>query len=163
MMIHLANPESQSTLSEYVESQIQPNAIDLVVDNIYSMEGSFSISETEKQHRATHEVPLAESGWVLEIGSYEIVMKGTIELGPDEAGVVITRSSLNRNGVFITSGLYDSGYKGVMAGCLHVLGGSTKIERGTRVAQFLLFKAESLHQYDGSYGVGSDHDKKYNT
>ena len=27
--------------------------------------------------------------------------------------------------------------------------------------KFLLFKAESLHKYDGSYGLNKQHDKKY--
>ena len=48
-----------------------------------------------------------------------------------------------------------------MAGALHVTCGRFEIERGTRVAQFLLFKSESLTQYNGSYGLNSEHDKKY--
>jgi len=88
-------------------------------------------------------------------------MEGIVSIGEDEAGWVITRSTLNRNGLFITSGLYDSGYEGVMAGALHVNGGPAKIKKGTRVGQFLMFKAESLSSYDGDYGVGKDHDQKY--
>jgi len=89
------------------------------------------------------------------------VMENIVTIGPDEAGWVITRSTLNRNGVFITSGLYDSGYSGVMAGAMHVRGGPVRIKKGTRVAQFLLFKAEALTLYNGSYGLNSEHDKKY--
>ena len=74
---------------------------------------------------------------------------------------MITRSTLNRNGVFITSGLYDSGYNGVVAGVLHVNVGPMKVKVGTRVAQFLLFKAEALHAYNGDYGNGKSHDEKY--
>ena len=99
--------------------------------------------------------------WRLEVGTYEIIMEGEITIGPDEAGFVITRSTLNRNGLFITSGLYDSGYSGVMAGALHVGVGVARIQRGTRVGQFLLFKAEALNQYDGNYGSGSQHDQLY--
>tara|TARA_R100000081_G_scaffold91174_1_gene68270 strand:- start:324 stop:599 length:276 start_codon:yes stop_codon:yes gene_type:complete len=88
-------------------------------------------------------------------------MQGIVTLADDEAGWVITRSSLNRNGCFITSGLYDSGYSGVMAGVLHVNNGPIRVKRGTRVGQFLLFKAEALNQYDGDYGSGKQHDKKY--
>jgi deoxycytidine triphosphate deaminase len=88
-------------------------------------------------------------------------MEGTVCIGANEAGWVITRSSLNRNGCFITSGLYDSGYEGVMAGVLHINNGPMMIQRGTRVGQFLLFEAEALNQYDGDYGSGKTHDKKY--
>ena len=88
-------------------------------------------------------------------------MENEVSIEEGYAGFVITRSTLNRNGVFITSGLYDSGYHGVMAGCLQVRVGPMKIQRGTRVGQFLLFKAETLSLYDGSYGIGKQHDNKY--
>ena len=95
------------------------------------------------------------------IGTYEIIMEGEITIGDDEAGWVITRSTLNRNGLFITSGLYDSGYKGVMAGALHVNVANAVIKKGTRVGQFLLFKAEAVNQYDGDYGTGKADDQMY--
>ena len=88
-------------------------------------------------------------------------MENIINLSEGEAGWVITRSTLNRNGVFLTSGLYDSGYRGMMAGAMHITCGPLKIKKGTRVGQFLLFKSETLKLYDGDYGLGKDHDKKY--
>jgi deoxycytidine triphosphate deaminase len=91
-----------------------------------------------------------------------VIMENIINVAEGEAGFVITRSTLNRNGVFITSGLYDSGYNGVMAGVMHINCGLMKIKPGTRIGQYLCFKAESLHKYDGDYGLNKDHDKKYN-
>ena len=174
MMLHLASESSQSKLSAYEPSDVQPNAIDLRIESIQRMTSSlFRISEDEKTHRGSEPVPTDADGflisfvssvtssWHLKPGTYEIIMQGLISLGENEAGFIITRSTLNRNGLFITSGLYDSGYHGVMAGALHVIGGDAFIEKGTRVAQFLLWQAESLNQYDGSYGVGKEHDKKY--
>ena len=35
------------------------------------------------------------------------------------------------------------------------------IEKGSRVGQFLMFEAETLSMYDGDYGIGKEHDKKY--
>ncbi len=101
-----------------------------------------------------------EGYWYLVPGAYEIVMENIIQVGDDEAGWVITRSTLNRNGLFITSGLYDSGYHGVMAGALHVTA-PARIKKGSRVGQFLLFKSQSLKKYDGDYGIGKTHDQKY--
>lgn len=163
MMIHLASDRSESTLSEFTSEQVQPNAIDLKVDKIFNLEDrTFVIDEDKKSHRGSQEIePDADGYWTLENGIYEIIMQGLVHIGKDEAGWVITRSTLNRNGLFITSGLYDSGYHGVMAGALHVRGGQAKIQRGTRVGQFLLFKAESLSMYDGDYGVNKQHDQKY--
>ena len=99
--------------------------------------------------------------WELEVGTYEIIMENIVTIQEGYAGSVITRSTLNRNGLFITSGLYDSGYNGVMAGALHVEHGPAVIEKGSRVGQFLMFEAETLSMYDGDYGIGKEHDKKY--
>jgi deoxycytidine triphosphate deaminase len=88
-------------------------------------------------------------------------MENIVTIPEGYAGWVITRSTLNRNGLHITSGLYDSGYNGVMAGLLHVAHGPATIQRGSRVGQFLMFDAETLSTYDGDYGIGKEHDAKY--
>ena len=162
-MIHVLGSNSNSTLTGVQEGDSQPNAIDLRLDRVFKMmDKEFIIDNNQKAHRGTYELPPDEDGWFyLSEGTYEVVMENIIHVGADEAGWVITRSTLNRNGLFITSGLYDSGYHGVMAGALHVCGGPAKIKKGTRVAQFLLFKAEALSEYNGSYGLKSEHDKKY--
>ena len=163
MMLHIHSDETGSSLTEVQDVDVQPNAVDLRVDKIFKMHDQvFLIDEERKIHRGTLEVfPDEEEYWRLMPGTYEIVMQNIITVGEGEAGWVITRSTLNRNGVFITSGLYDSGYHGVMAGALHVTGGPMRIKRGTRVGQFLLFKSQTLKMYDGDYGIGKKHDEKY--
>ena len=162
-MIHLASNNSLSSLSLFQPGDVQPNAIDLRVEKIFKiLPTDFVISESEKIHRKTEEIPCTpQNKWALNPGSYEVIMEGEISIGRGEAGWVITRSTFNRNGVFLTSGLYDSGYCGKMAGVLHVTTGKMIIEKGTRIGQFLLFKSEALHDYNGSYGANSEHDKKY--
>ena len=166
-MIHISSKDTQSSLTGVKEEDIQPNAVDLRVDKIFRMDitKAFTIGEENgkehKQHRGSTELDTDAQGyWYLSPGTYEIIMENIIEVGPDEAGWVITRSTLNRNGLFITSGLYDSGYHGVMAGALHVTA-SARIKKGTRVGQFLLFTSQALKKYDGDYGIGKEHDKKY--
>jgi len=66
---------------------------------------------------------------------------------------LITRSTLNRNGAFIISGLYDSGFYGPAAGTIYNFGGMTLIELGARVAQFVVAEAENDFPYDGSYNT----------
>jgi len=167
MMIHIAAQDTQSNLTNVELSDIQPNAVDLRVEKIFRIENVnlFTIGEEDgkeiKQHRGSTELFPEDNGyWYLNPGSYEIIMENIIHVGPDEAGWVIPRSTLNRNGLFITSGLYDSGYHGVMAGALHVTG-PAKIKKGTRVGQFLLFKSQALKKYEGDYGIGKAHDQKY--
>lgn len=164
-MIHIFSENSNSKLTNVNEDDIQPNAVDLRLDKVFKIHNTlFELdAENNKKHRGSTPIEPDENGfWYLEPGSYEVVMENIITVGEDEAGWVITRSTLNRNGCFITSGLYDSGYNGVMAGVLHVTCGPIKIQRGSRIGQYLSFKAESLKQYNGSYGLNSEHDKKYN-
>lgn len=164
MMLHICGPGNNSKLTGVEPQDVQPNAVDLRLGKVFRInERTFTIDEQNKAHRGSTELmPSSDGYWFLDPGSYEIVMENVIEVGEGEAGWVITRSTLNRNGVFITSGLYDSGYHGVMAGAMHVTSGPMKIKKGTRVGQFLLFKSQSLSKYDGDYGLNKDHDKKYN-
>lgn len=164
MMLHIMSSKTGSALTEVQEEDIQPNAVDLRVAKIFKIKAEeFFITNETKRHRGSEEIPTypTNDSWYLEPGTYEIVMENIIHVGEDEAGWVITRSTLNRNGVFITSGLYDSGYHGVMAGALHVTTGPMWIKKGTRVGQFLLFKSQALKKYDGDYGIGKAHDQKY--
>lgn len=172
-MIHIAGDYSRSTLSGVQDGDVQPNAIDLRINRVFRiLPTTFEISDNHKKLRDTQEVFPDEEGYFnLEVGSYEVVMSNEISVGENEAGWVITRSTLNRSNIFITSGLYDTGYGvdaktgekvgGVMAGCLHVGTGLARIKKGTRIAQYLNFNAEALHSYDGSYGNHKEHDKKY--
>jgi deoxycytidine triphosphate deaminase len=163
-MKHIMGKYSRSTLTSVKDGDIQPNAVDLRLDKVFKInEELFEISNEHKKHRGTeYELkPNNEGYFFLEPGNYEVVMENIIQVGRNEAGWVITRSTLNRNGLFLTSGLYDSGYHGVMAGVLHVTIGPARIKKGTRIGQYLSFDAESLSTYDGDYGIGKDHDKKY--
>lgn len=163
-MKHILSKNSRSTLSGVQPGDSQPNAVDLRLDKVFRIsESLFQLDEENKKHRGSYEMKPDPMGyWNLPEGHYEVVMENIINVGEAEAGWVITRSTLNRNGVFITSGLYDTGYNGVMAGMMHVSCGPFRVKRGTRVGQYISFDAESLTKYSGSYGLGSEHDQKYN-
>lgn len=162
-MKHIMGANSRSTLSNVREEDVQPNAVDLRLGKVFKLSSStFKIDEKEKVHRGSFEIqPDAAGYYNLAEGHYEVVMQNMIEVGENEAGWVITRSTLNRNGVFLTSGLYDSGYDGVMAAVMHVSCGPMRIAQGTRIGQYLSFESESLKKYDGDYGNGKQHDEKY--
>ena len=162
-MKHVMGPESKTTLTNIQEGDVQPNAVDLRLSKVFQIKTArFVLSEEEKTHRGSVEILPDRHGWFyLQPGSYEVVMENVITVGDGEAGWVITRSTLNRNGVFLTSGLYDSGYHGVMAGVMHINVGPIRIRQGTRIGQYLNFNAEALHKYEGSYGIGKAHDQRY--
>lgn len=156
-MVHAAG-SANTKLTNLDSDCVQQNAVDLRIKSIRVISPTiFVIDEEKKQHRESAELNVGEDGyWHLEPGSYEFTTDHVINIGEDECGFVITRSTLNRNGVFITSGAYDAGYHGAMAGCLHVNGGPMKIKPGTRVGQMLLWKAETLSLYQGDYGLNPD-------
>lgn len=162
-MKHIMGESSKSTLTNVQEGDVQPNAVDLRLGKVFSINvAPFEVSNDHKSHRGTEEVlPDADGYYNLLPGCYEVVMENIIHVGEGEAGWVITRSTLNRNGLFLTSGLYDTGYHGVMAGVLHVNVGPARIKQGTRIGQYLSFNAEALHKYNGDYGIGKSHDNKY--
>jgi deoxycytidine triphosphate deaminase len=164
-MKHIMGSDSRSKLTNVKEGDVQPNAVDLRLGKVFKIsQSTFIIDEKDKKHRGSYEMlPDREGYYNLPEGHYEVVMDNMIVVGDKEAGWVITRSTLNRNGVFLTSGLYDSGYDGVMAGMMHVTCGPMRVQRGTRIGQYLSFNAEALHKYDGSYGRGKQHDVKYQT
>ena len=127
--------DDDELLTNVQEGDSQPNAVDLRVGKIFRLEDKqFEISENTKKHRGSWEVEPHDGYFYLEPGTYEILMENIVKIPEGYAGWVITRSTLNRNGLFITSGLYDSGYHGVMAGALHVEGGPAKIEKSCAAA-----------------------------
>ena len=135
-MKHVLGLSSRSTLTEVKGGDSQPNAVDLRFGSIFKISDNvFEISNEHKRHRGTEYelVPDHLGYYTLQLGRYEVVMENVINVGANEAGWVITRSTLNRNGLFLTSGLYDSGYHGVMAAVLHVTTGVARIKKGTRI------------------------------
>tara|TARA_B110000858_G_C17808691_1_gene479544 strand:- start:4101 stop:4622 length:522 start_codon:yes stop_codon:yes gene_type:complete len=163
-MKHILSPQMMNGLLTNVQDDdLQPNAVDVRVDKMFRLKDeTFVITDKEKTHRGSEEIkPDSRGMFCLEPGVYEIIMENIVTIPQGYAGWVITRSTLNRNGCHITSGLYDSGYQGVMAGLLHVAHGPAAIEKGARVGQFLFFESETLGMYDGDYGIGTEHDAGY--
>jgi len=170
-MLNIGLASNKSNLTGIQEGDTQPNAVDLRLGKVFMIHKDlFVIDEDHKEHRGSTELTTASDGYFwLPLGSYEVVMENEVSIAEGEAGFVITRSTLNRNGVFLTSGLYDSGYGydgnevvgGVMAAVMHVGIGMMKIKPGTRIGQYLSFQAQTSHQYSGDYGNHRDHDKKY--
>jgi len=136
------------------EAQIQPNAIDITADRLFAVNPSnhFSISKTDKLHRNRTEF-VNPTIWSLERGVYDVMSDCYVEMPEGVAGYLITRSTLNRNGVFVQSGLYDSGYKGPVQFMLYNLFGRTELSPHVCVAQFVFVESESSGKYSGGYNT----------
>ena len=166
-MVNVAGKNATTKLSNIDEDMIQPNAVDIRLDKVFEISNNLFVIDAanNKQHRGSTEMQPDEEGFFhLEPNKmYEYVSSSGIKVGPDEAGWVIGRSSALRNGVQILSCLYDSCYHGSIMGTIVVYNGPAKIQRGTRIGQYVSLKAEALKAYNGSYGYGKEYDKKYGT
>ena len=177
-MIHIKGETSKSKVTGVERSHIQPNAVDITVDKIFAFTkpelGELSnvvvISNNQKQHRRVEQLlPIPGSDgewadgeyWILPEGVYDCLSSSEVTIAEGEAAFVIQRSTLNRNGLRCTSGLYDSGFSGKIGFSLTVQGGPAKIYRGVALCQLLTFQAETLGLYNGSYGTGKEGEARY--
>ena len=135
---------------------IQPNAVDLKLDRLWKIENDeFYIGENKKKHRSLTELEwdLTNQFQLESDTSYQFETDHFVKIPEGYAGWLIARSTLNRNGIFITSGLYDSGFENYVGGVMHVRCGPARIEKGTRIAQFIYVEAETANMYQGEYNV----------
>lgn len=159
MSIVVVNTDhSSTTLGNIDENCVQQAAVDLRLERVWTMEGTFTIDESSKQHRKTTLMePDADGYFTMKPGVYECSFDHDISIGADEAALVITRSTLVRNGVLMASGLWDPKFEGRGGCALHVRGGDFRIKPGTRVAQFVVWKVLNAQgAYNGSYGKAAD-------
>lgn len=148
---------------------IQPNAIDITLDRLFALNphSNFVLSEDDKRMRESYEIKpissysyvvkedgikLLESSFAIPPGVSDVMSDFRVTVPEGVAAFIIVRSTLNRNGLFITSGLYDSGYNGNAGFALHNRGPVAHIAPHTRVAQLVFVKSEdSGILYAGGY------------
>lgn len=138
------------------QEQIQPNGVDLRAGKIYQVTGKASIP---RESRATAdfrvvELALKDAYWTFSSRDdclYYVDFLETITVPEGYCGIIHTRSSLERAGVDVQAGLYDTGFTGRIGGSMRVYNDIT-IEYGARIAQMTLSKAVFRGQmYTGRY------------
>ena len=140
------------------DEQIQPNAVEFTLDVVHSInkDAIFKITSKRKEHRGTELLMphYNETGdyWVLDPSSVYDGMSSTFIKVPDNIAVLlIIRSTFSRNGIFLTSGLYDSGFSGNVGFGIHNKLGPAHIEVGIRFGQAIFMTADSVGKYAGGY------------
>lgn len=143
-----------------IEKYIQPNAIDFDCSRVFALNQNdvAYLSETQKKVRGSAPMDLIVDPtiglcWALEQGHcYDFVSNFHCKLPQGVAAELIIRSTLNRSGVFLTSGLYDSGFQGDVCGMLRVHGGAFNLAPNTRIGQIKFIRSEdSGILYSGGY------------
>jgi len=149
---------------EQREKCVQPDAIDWVVSKIFKITTSddFIITENNgKRNRQMTECypeilyhnqfPSIEGWWLSAHTAYDIMSDFYVNVPEKAAAILVIRSSLSRNGCVLSSGIFDSSFKGNIGATLHNHLGPTFIERNMRIAQIAFISAESAKQYQGQY------------
>jgi len=146
----------------HLDTQMQPNGIDLTVNKVFTFEGvgkiDFSNSERElpecKEIKPEKDDKDDEYGWWhLDKGVYKVKTNEKINMPKDMIGLLFTRSSLLRMGAFTQHALVDSGFSGRLEFVLEVENkkGMDLKENG-RICQLLFRKIKETEKYNGEYG-----------
>lgn len=138
------------------EKQIQPNAIDFTVDAISGIYGNHCyIGEDSKSMRGQIQLEVdPEGNFNLQAQqSYDISSNMYVEVPEGKAALLILRSTFVRNGMSLSSGLYDSGFKGNIGAVLHTNTANAAIQKGVRIGQIMFIDSDSAGKYAGGYNT----------
>lgn len=139
---------------EQKQKCIQPNALDFTIDSLFVIDKDtpFQISEEAKVMRKTLKCECTDWWTLLYQECYDAMSDFYVSVPSGVAAVLVPRSTFNRNGLFIMSGLYDSGFENNIGFMIYNMGGNTKISPHTRIGQIIFTDSENAGKlYDGIY------------
>lgn len=159
MIIH-----SKDHVSKLDDKCIQPNAVDIRCAELFRIAADdmrIVVSEGKKEffpQRPVQAQSVLGAGspmmaWRLDPRtSYQFETEHQVEVPHGTCGWLIGRSTLCRNGIILTAGLYDAGYNGMIGGQIHnMTEGAVLLEVNCRIGQFIMSSSETNHMYDGHY------------
>lgn len=164
--------------SAIAPESIQPNAIDFTIDRVFTTvdaDGVFKAADVrgdDSQLKTVKEFPKfveliptedADGRYdrvpmfsLAARQSFDFLSDYYVEIPEGVAALLIVRSTFNRAGVFVTSGLYDSGYCGNIGAAIHNNGNTTaKVGKGVRVGQIMFVSSDSVGMYAGGYNTAA--------
>lgn len=138
------------------DEQLQPNGIDLTLDQVFEQidAGRIGCEGKEIGERRSCEAEELEEAdpatYYLEPGGYIVRYSETVSIPDGHVGFVYPRSSLMRNSCMLNTAVWDAGYEGKGEGLLQIHH-DIELERGSRIAQLVLAKANHDDTYEGTY------------
>ena len=156
--------------AEIAAESIQPNAIDFTIDRVFVADPNgkqFKVAdvvvdgvvktvkqfpdftELESQEDADPKFDRVPMFNLTARTTYDFLSEFYVEVPEGVAALLIVRSTFNRGGLFVTSGLYDSGFKGNIGAALHNNGvDDALVGKGTRVGQItcLLYTSDAADE-----------------
>lgn len=141
------------------DADFQPNGIDIRINKLYGLRDTDhaallsqirSIPTPYLVDPWSHHKLWGQNVYELTPGVWEFETELKVKVPDNFIGIIHQRSTLSRAGVIVTSGIYDSGYEGLIAGQIHTPR-QLFLEKGVRIAQFILLPATSRGRYSGVY------------
>jgi len=80
-----------------------------------------------------------------------VVLNEILQLPSDAFALLISRSTLFRNGIIVMSGVVDPGYIGRPVVTIFSFRDEAVIRKNTRVVQAIFFKCDAASLYSGQY------------
>jgi deoxycytidine triphosphate deaminase len=134
-------------VSPLAEEGVQPNGVDLTVDEVLEQETPGRIGRAGKTVGERRPIDADANGlYRLDPGGYVVQYGERVHVPAGHVGFVLPRSSLLRNSTTLDTAVWDAGYEGRGEGLLRV-GHPIEIEAGARIGQFVL--AAASHEGTG--------------
>lgn len=142
-------------LGEVAPEQVQPNGVDLTLGAVFEQREPGRVGRDVKavgDRRAleTEEREDDVGAYYLRPGGYVVRYAEPVHIPEDHVGFLYPRSTLLRNSCMLNTAVWDAGYEGKGEGLLQVHH-DVELERGARIAQLVLARADHEDAYDGSY------------
>jgi len=156
-----------NTYEDWIDHKfVSPNAIDFTIDKLFNIDEkkTFIISEHGKTMRGGKEMQPVKidnmtgdvDWWTLnEHQVYDMTSDFYVDIPEGVCCELIIRSTFSRNGIYLTSGIFDSHFSGHIGCALHNRSGVSIIGKGTRIGQIKFVKSDNALKYAGGYS----HDK----
>ena len=137
-------------IEETDEPQVQPNGVALTLSAVFEQLSPGRVRRDGKTIGDRCERNPTDGIYRLDPGGYVVRYGERIQVPRGHVGFLYPRSSLLRNSCMLDTAVWDAGYEGRGEGLLEVYH-PVEIERGARIAQFVLGVAAHETEYDGNY------------
>ena len=142
-------------ISPIESSAIQPNGVDLHIKQVNEIPGDSKprLKEDDRIHAETINLDYNPNGFYnLSAGkAYRVVYREVVRIPNTCVGLLLVRSSLQRNGVWLSTALWDSGYEGRGSGTLFCFS-NLQLHKDFAIGQLILMAADKPDtMYQGNY------------
>jgi dUTP pyrophosphatase len=140
-----------------IETQIQPNGLELTLKEIKTIEGPGAVDfdNSERKLSDSRHLEFGNNGWIhLPKGIYKVIFNEIVNIPMNLAAIAKPRSTLIRCGATLETAVWDAGYRGRSESMLVVYNeAGFSVKENARIMQLLFYtlNTEVKEGYSGVY------------